>query len=162
MTGFSTYGPYWLINFANACVVLHLIGGYQVYSQPLFAVVDKWLADQFPPSSFVNRNYTVKLPSVPALSLNLERLCFRTAYVASTTAVAMVFPYFNQVLGVLGTINFWPLSIYFPVEMWLRQKNIGPWTTKWILFRTFGILCFLLNMFILAGSIQGIAAARFS
>ncbi|KAL0399052.1 UNVERIFIED_CONTAM: putative amino acid permease 7 [Sesamum radiatum] len=162
LTGFSNYGPYWLINFANACVVLHLIGGYQVYSQPLFAVVDKWLADQFPRSSFVNRNYTVKLPSVPAFSLNLERLCFRTAYVASTTGVAMIFPYFNQVLGVLGTINFWPLSIYFPVEMWLRQKNIGPWTPKWILFRTFGILCFLLNMFILAGSIQGIMAARFS
>ncbi|KAK4398676.1 putative amino acid permease 7 [Sesamum angolense] len=154
--------PYWLINFANCLFVLHLIGGYQVYSQPLFAVVDKWLTDQFPRSSFVNRNYTVKLPSVPALSLNLERLCFRTAYVASTTGVAMIFPYFNQVLGVLGTINFWPLSIYFPVEMWLRQKNIGPWTTKWILFRSFGILCFLLNMFILAGSIQGIMAARFS
>ncbi|KAL0362980.1 UNVERIFIED_CONTAM: putative amino acid permease 7 [Sesamum calycinum] len=162
LTGFSNYGPYWLINFANACVVLHLIGGYQVYSQPLFALVDKWLTDQLPRSSFVNRNYTVKLPSVPALSLNLERLCFRTAYVASTTGVAMIFPYFNQVLGVLGTINFWPLSIYFPVEMWLRQKNIGPWTTKWILFRSFGILCFLLNMFILAGSIQGIMAARFS
>lgn len=24
------YEPYWLIDFANACIVLHLIGGYQV------------------------------------------------------------------------------------------------------------------------------------
>lgn len=30
LTGFANFGPYWLINFANACVVLHLIGGYQV------------------------------------------------------------------------------------------------------------------------------------
>ncbi|XP_011095820.1 probable amino acid permease 7 [Sesamum indicum] len=162
LTGFSGYGPYWLINFANACVVLHLIGGYQVYCQPLFAVVDKWLAEQFPQSSFVNREYSVKLPAVPALSLNLQRLCFRTVYVVSTTGVAMVFPYFNQVLGVLGTINFWPLSIYFPVEMWLRQNNIESWTTQWILLRTFGFLCFLLNMYMLAGSIQGILTARFS
>ncbi|KAL0306195.1 UNVERIFIED_CONTAM: hypothetical protein Sradi_6036800 [Sesamum radiatum] len=43
---------------------------------------------------------------MPALSLNLQRLCFRTVYVASTTGVAMVFPYFNQVSGSLGTINF--------------------------------------------------------
>lgn len=31
LTGFATYGPYWLIDLANACVILHLIGGYQVY-----------------------------------------------------------------------------------------------------------------------------------
>ncbi|KAL8033303.1 hypothetical protein ABFX02_13G151500 [Erythranthe guttata] len=162
LTGFGTSGPLWLINFANACVVLHLIGGYQVYSQPLFATVEKWLAEQFPRSSFINTNYTLKLPLVPALSLNLERLCFRTVYVASTTAVAMIFPYFNQVLGVLGTINFWPLSIYFPVEMWLRQKKIKPWSTKWVVFRGFSVICFLLNTFIFAGSIEGIIAARFS
>lgn len=31
LTGFGFYEPYWLIDFANACVVLHLLGGYQVY-----------------------------------------------------------------------------------------------------------------------------------
>ncbi|KAL6562473.1 hypothetical protein OROGR_003480 [Orobanche gracilis] len=163
LTGFGTYGPYWLVDFANACVVLHLIGGYQVYSQPLFAMVDKWLVDRFPRSSFFNRNYAlIKLPLLPHLSLNLERLCFRAAYVVSTTAVAMVFPYFNQVLGVLGTINFWPLSVYFPVEMWLRQKELRPWTTGWTVFKSVSIICFVINMFIFAGSIQGIMATRFS
>lgn len=34
LTGFGFYEPYWLIDFANACVVLHLVGGYQVL--PLF------------------------------------------------------------------------------------------------------------------------------
>ncbi|KAL8462072.1 hypothetical protein ACS0TY_033229 [Phlomoides rotata] len=159
LTGFANFGPFWLINFANACVVLHLIGGYQVYSQPLFAVVDKWLAEEFP---YVNRNYRVQLPLVPAFSLNLGKLCFRTIYVASTTAVAMIFPYFNQVLGVLGTINFWPLSIYFPVEMWLRQKNVRPWSNMWIILRSFSIICCLVTMYIFAGSIQGIIEARFS
>lgn len=162
LTGFGDYGPHWLIDFANACVFLHLIGGYQVYAQPLFAMVDKWMAEEFPRSSFVNTNYSVKLPLMPALSLNLQRLIFRTAYVASTTGVAMIFPYFNQVLGVLGTINFWPLSIYFPVEMWLRQNNISPWSKMWTVFRSFSVFCFLVNVYIFAGSIQGILAARFS
>lgn len=131
----------------------------QVYSQPLFAVVEKWLADEFP---YLHRNYRVKLPLVPGFSLNLERLCFRTMYVASTTAIAMMFPYFNQVLGVLGTINFWPLSIYFPVEMWLRQKNIRAWSSLWIIFKSFSIICCLVTIYIFAGSIQGIIEARFS
>ncbi|XP_028112710.1 probable amino acid permease 7 isoform X1 [Camellia sinensis] len=41
LTGFGFYEPYWLVDFANACVVLHLIGGYQVYSQPLFAEAER-------------------------------------------------------------------------------------------------------------------------
>lgn len=31
LTGFGFYEPYWLVNFANACVALHLVGGYQVF-----------------------------------------------------------------------------------------------------------------------------------
>ncbi|KAK9269155.1 hypothetical protein L1049_000924 [Liquidambar formosana] len=31
LTGFGFYEPYWLIDFANACIVLHLVGGYQAY-----------------------------------------------------------------------------------------------------------------------------------
>ncbi|KAL0301027.1 UNVERIFIED_CONTAM: putative amino acid permease 7 [Sesamum radiatum] len=162
LTGFGFYEPYWLIDFANACIVLHLVGGYQVYSQPVFAVADKWFAERLPDSTFVHKHYTLKLPILPALELNVQRVCFRTAYVVSTTAVAMMFPYFNQVLGVLGALNFWPLSIYFPVEMWLRQRNIRGWTPTWILLRSFSILCFVLTMFALVGSIQGLVAARFS
>ncbi|XP_061367395.1 probable amino acid permease 7 isoform X2 [Gastrolobium bilobum] len=29
LTGFGFYEPYWLIDFANACIILHLVGGYQ-------------------------------------------------------------------------------------------------------------------------------------
>ena len=30
MTAFGMNEPYWLIDIANACIVLHLVGGYQV------------------------------------------------------------------------------------------------------------------------------------
>ena len=30
LTGFGFYDPYWLIDFANACIVVHLVGAYQV------------------------------------------------------------------------------------------------------------------------------------
>ena len=30
LTGFGFCEPYWLIDFANACIVVHLVGAYQV------------------------------------------------------------------------------------------------------------------------------------
>lgn len=33
LTGFGFYEPYWLIDLANACIVAHLLGGYQVPNQ---------------------------------------------------------------------------------------------------------------------------------
>jgi hypothetical protein len=33
LTGFGFYEPYWLIDFANACIILHLLGGYQVLTK---------------------------------------------------------------------------------------------------------------------------------
>lgn len=35
LTGFGFYEPFWLIDFANACIVVHLVGGYQV---PLLSI----------------------------------------------------------------------------------------------------------------------------
>jgi len=132
----------------------------QIYSQPVFAFIESWFSRKFPSSGFVNNFHTFKLPLFPPLHFNLFRLCFRTAYVASTTAIAMVFPYFNQVLGVLGALNFWPLAIYFPVEMYFVQKKIGAWTRKWIVLRTFSFFCLLVTIVGLIGSIEGIISAK--
>ncbi|CAK7323870.1 unnamed protein product [Dovyalis caffra] len=161
LTGFGFYEPYWLIDFANACVVLHLVGGYQLYGQPVFAFVERWFSEKFPSSEFVNNFYDIKLPLLPAFHINLFRICFRTAYVVSTTAIAAVFPYFNQVLGLLGALNFWPLAIYFPVEMYLVQNKIEPWTRKWMVLRTFSFGCLLVSIAGLIGSIEGIVSAKF-
>ncbi|KAJ8640133.1 hypothetical protein MRB53_016827 [Persea americana] len=81
LTGFGFYEPYWLIDFANACIVLHLIGGYQVYSQPVFAFVETWFSGRFPGSGFVNNVYTIQIPFLPPYKVHLLRICFRTAYV---------------------------------------------------------------------------------
>ncbi|XP_022716641.1 probable amino acid permease 7 isoform X3 [Durio zibethinus] len=161
LTGFGFYEPYWLIDFANACIVLHLVGGYQIFSQPVFAFVERWCTKKYPSSGFVNNFYTFKLPLLPSFQISPLKLCFRTAYVASTTAIAMIFPYFNQVLGLLGALNFWPLTIYFPVEMYFVQKKIQPWTRKWIILRSFSFFCLLVSIVGLIGSIQGLISAKF-
>lgn len=162
LTGFGFYEPYWLIDFANAAIVLHLIGGYQVFSQPQFASIDRWFAQKFPNSRFVNNGYKLKLPLLPAFRLNLLRLCYRTVYVASTMGIAMLFPYFNQVLGVLGGLNFWPVVIYFPVQMYLVHRNIRAWTGKWVLLQIFSLVCLLVAILALVGSVKGLITEKLS
>ncbi|KAL6899440.1 hypothetical protein ACP4OV_006098 [Aristida adscensionis] len=161
LTGFGFYEPYWLIDFANACIVLHVLGGYQLFSQQIFSFADRWLAARFPESTFVNSFYTIRVPGLPiSYRLNLQRLCFRMAYVASTTGLAMLFPYFNEVLGVLGAITFWPLVIYLPVEMYCVQKSILPWTPKWVALQAFSAVCLVVGAFALVGSVVGVVLKR--
>lgn len=31
LTGFGFYEPFWLVDIGNICVVIHLLGGYQVH-----------------------------------------------------------------------------------------------------------------------------------
>ncbi|KAJ4838125.1 hypothetical protein Tsubulata_045027 [Turnera subulata] len=162
LTGFGFYEPYWLVDIANACVVLHLVGGYQIFSQPVFAFVEHWFMGKFPNSKFVSNFYSIKIPMLPTFHINLFRVCFRSVYVASATAIATSFPYFNEVIGLLGAFSFWPLTIYFPVEMYFAQKSIGTWTRKWIVLRTFSLVCLLVSIVGLIGSIAGLVSAKLS
>ncbi|XP_076882555.1 putative amino acid permease 7 [Bidens hawaiensis] len=162
LTGFGFYEPYWLVDLANVCVVLHLVGGYQVFCQPIFALVETWFSERYPDSNFVNAFYQLKLPSLTTFQLNPFRLCFRTIYVMSTTGIAMLFPYFNEVLGVLGALNFWPLVVYFPVEMYFVQKKIVPWSRKWVALKVFNIGCFFVSAVGFIGSLEGLITAKLS
>ena len=205
LTGFGFYEPYWLVDIANVCIMVHLVGGYQVlllpiripisvfprvqltkqfychcflvltftntfasfawfcqqiYSQPIYSTADRWYTRKFPKSSFVNDFHVVKLPLVPAFEINLFRFCFRTAFVISTVGFAILFPYFNSVLGLLGAINFWPLAIYFPVEMYFVQNKIGAWTRRWIVLRIYSFACFLVTIVGFVGSFEGIVREK--
>ena len=127
--------------------------------------MERWFAEKFPNSGFVTKNYALKLLALPTTRLNLLRLCFRTSYVALTTGIAIIFPYFNQVVAVAvavaGALTFWPLVIYFPVEMYIAQKNIRAWTCKWVVLRVYSVICLLVASFALAGSLEGLINAKF-
>ncbi|XP_010421187.1 PREDICTED: probable amino acid permease 7 [Camelina sativa] len=163
LTGFGFYEPFWLVDFANACIVLHLVGGYQVYSQPIFAAMERCLTDKYPQNKFIANFYDFKLPILRGgtARLNPMRICLRTMYVVITTGVAVMFPYFNEVLGVLGAIGFWPLAVYFPVEMCIMQKKIQSWTRPWLLLRGVSFVCLLVCLLCLVGSIYGLVGAKF-
>ncbi|CAN7089802.1 unnamed protein product [Brassica rapa subsp. narinosa] len=162
LTGFGFYEPFWLVDFANACIVLHLVGGYQVYSQPIFAAMERVLTERYPQNKLITKFYGFKLPSSRGVTVTLSpmRLCLRTTYVVMITGVSILFPYFNEVLGVLGAVGFWPLAVYFPVEICILRKKIPVWTRKWLLLRGFSFVCLLVSLLALVGSIYGLVAAK--
>ncbi|KAL1332660.1 hypothetical protein HN51_061440 [Arachis hypogaea] len=162
LTGFGFYEPFWLVDIANVCIIVHLVGGYQIYSQPIYGAVERWCSRKYPNSGFVAKFHKVKLPLLPRFEINLFRFFFRTIFVITTTVLAILFPYFNEVLGVLGAVNFWPLAIYFPVEMYFKQNKIEAWSNKWIVLNIFSFACFLVTAVGLVGSIQGIVQAKLS
>lgn len=161
--GSAFFHHFWLLAFANAFVVLHLLGGYQIFSQPVFSMVERWTRRKYPNNNnngFVNKKFSIKIPILPAFQLNPFRLCFRTTYVLSTTYCAVLFPYFNQVLGLIGALNFWPFVIYFPLEMFFKQRKIRAWTRTWIAFRVLSFVCFVVTLMGCVGSLERIISAK--
>ena len=157
LTGFGFYNPYWLLDIANAAIVIHLVGSYQVYCQPLFAFVEKHAAQMFPDSDFLNKEIEIPIPGFHPYRLNLFRLVWRTIYVMLSTVISMLLPFFNDIGGLLGAFGFWPLTVYFPVEMYIIQKRIPKWSTKWICLQILSMTCLLMTIGAAAGSIAGIA-----
>ncbi|KAL5845891.1 hypothetical protein ACOSQ3_009415 [Xanthoceras sorbifolium] len=154
LTGF--HQPFWLVDIANLAVILHLIGAYQVFAQPVFAIHEKCIASRWPASLF-NRNHTIKLPcSLITIDFKLSKLLLRTVFVVLTTTIAMMFPFFNAVLGVLGSISFWPLTIYFPLNMYMAQVKIKRGSPTWILYQILSLVCFVVTLLCLVGSIADI------
>ncbi|KAM0848462.1 hypothetical protein ACQ4PT_054365 [Festuca glaucescens] len=156
LTGFGFYEPYWLIDFANVCIVVHLVGAYQVFCQPIFAAVETYAAWRWPNAGFITREHPVSAGKKVRFSLNMFRLTWRTAFVIVSTVLAILMPFFNDILGFLGAIGFWPLTVYFPVEMYIRQRRIQKYTSRWVALQTLSFLCFLVSLAAAVGSIEGV------
>ncbi|GFP84307.1 amino acid permease 2 [Phtheirospermum japonicum] len=157
LTGFGFYNPYWLLDIANVAIVIHLIGAYQVFCQPLFAFIEKKARAVFPDSEFIAKDINVPVPGLnKPYGLNLFRLVWRTAFVILTTVISMLMPFFNDVVGILGAFGFWPLTVYFPVEMYIATKKIPKWSTRWISLEILSGACLVVSICAGAGSIAGV------
>ncbi|GLU11418.1 hypothetical protein SLE2022_281660 [Rubroshorea leprosula] len=116
---FSLEKPTWLIIAANAFVVIHVIGSYQIYAIPVFDMIEFVLVKKlhFKPTRYL-------------------RFISRTTYVAFTMFVAITFPFFGGLLGFFGGFAFAPTTFFLPCIMWLavyKPKKFGwSWCANWI------------------------------
>ncbi|KAK9052704.1 hypothetical protein SSX86_029334 [Deinandra increscens subsp. villosa] len=108
--------PNWLIAMANLFVVIHVIGGYQIFSMPVYDMLETFMVKsmKFKPSSIL-------------------RFTVRTSYVAITTFIGVTFPFFGGLLGFIGGFALAPTSYYLPCVIWLILKKPSRWSLTWCL-----------------------------
>lgn len=159
LTGFGFFEPYWLIDFANVCIIVHLLGAYQVYCQPVYAKFEEWIASRYPNSKFVHHERPLINTGDFKFSINSFRLVWRTIFVILVTLMAILLPFFNDILGFLGSVSFWPLTVYFPFQMYISRKNIARSSPRWILMQTISVLSFIVTLVSAVGSIEGVVEA---
>ncbi|XP_076940403.1 lysine histidine transporter 1-like [Bidens hawaiensis] len=106
--------PRWLIASANMFVIIHVIGGYQIYSLPVYDMIETYLVKsvKFKPSSSL-------------------RFIVRTSFVAATTFIAITFPFFGGLLGFFGGFAFAPTTFYLPCIIWLVVKKPKRGSLSW-------------------------------
>ncbi|XP_066393231.1 amino acid permease 6-like [Miscanthus floridulus] len=153
LTGFGFYDPFWLIDVGNVCIAVHLIGAYQVFCQPIYQFVEAWARSRWPDAAFLNTEHTV---AGGRFSVSPFRLVWRTAYVVVTALVAMVFPFFNDFLGLIGAVSFWPLTVYFPIQMYMAQAKTRRFSPAWTWMNVLSYACLFVSLLAAAGSVQGL------
>ncbi|CAN7100911.1 amino acid permease 4 [Brassica rapa] len=157
LTGFGFYNPFWLLDVANAAIVVHLVGAYQVFAQPIFAFVEKQAAARFPDSDLVSKEFEIRFPGVRSpYKVNVFRTVFRSCFVVLTTVISMLMPFFNDVVGILGALAFWPLTVYFPVEMYIKQRKVERWSMKWVCLQMLSCGCLVVTVVAGVGSVVGV------
>ncbi|KAL3729094.1 hypothetical protein ACJRO7_033660 [Eucalyptus globulus] len=130
--------PFWLLDIANSAIVIHLVGAYQVNSQPIFALVEKQADQRWPCSELIAKEMKILVPGLGQYNMKLFRLAWRTVFV------------------ILTLLGFWPLMVYFPVEMYIRQERIPKWSTKWVYLQVLSMACLVISIVAAAGSVPGL------
>ncbi|KAF3329293.1 amino acid permease 8-like protein [Carex littledalei] len=157
LTGF--YEPFWLVDLGNIAVLIHLVGAYQVYGQPIYAKYETWLSNKWPESPFIHKVYKLPLPFTKGKSFNFTmcKLVLRTAFVVLTTLISLMLPFFNAILGLLGSVAFWPITVYYPVTMYITQASIKRKEARWWGLQALNCGALFVSLLAAVGSVAGMA-----
>ncbi|KAF5188314.1 Amino acid permease [Thalictrum thalictroides] len=156
LTGFNE--PFWLVDIANAFIIIHLVGAYQVFAQPIFAFFEDSIVSKWPENTFFQTGWTIRVPFTKSRSLSIipAKIILRSVFIIFTTIVSMLFPFFNEILGLLGAASFWPLTVYFPITMHLSQRKIARGAPRWFLLQGLSLVCLVVCFAAMTGSVVGL------
>ncbi|CAK8567202.1 unnamed protein product [Lathyrus sativus] len=120
--------PAWLIAAANLFVVIHVIGGYQVFAMPVFDMIETVMVK--------------KLQFAPTFAL---RFLVRSIYVALTMFIGICIPFFGSLLGFLGGFAFAPTTYFLPCIIWLKLKKPKKFGLSW----TINVICIVIGVLLM-------------
>ncbi|KAL6768000.1 hypothetical protein ACKKBF_B37395 [Auxenochlorella protothecoides x Auxenochlorella symbiontica] len=64
----------------------------------------------------------------------------------------MCLPFFGDIVGLVGAIGFWPATVYYPIECWIRVYKPSERRKFWL--RVLNIACFVVTLAATVGSVQ--------
>lgn len=70
--------------------------------------------------------------------------------------IAMLLPFFADVVGLLGALGFWPLTIFLPVQMHIVQAQVPKWKPKWVALQILSVICLAISLLAMSGSVAQI------
>lgn len=66
--------------------------------------------------------------------------------------IAVCLPFFSDVVGLIGAIGFWPATVFYPIEMYIRYRQ--PTRKARIALECLNVFCFIVTVLAIAGSVQ--------
>ena len=128
-----------------------------MFAQPLFGFVESRCRQKWPESKTITKDYSVRIPLCGVYDFNVFRLVWRSVYVIVTAVIAMIFPFFNHFLGLIGAASFYPLTVYFPIEMHIAQAKVPKYSSRWVWLKILSWACLIVSLVAAAGSVRGLA-----
>ena len=108
----------------------------QVFSQPVFHALEQAFTDHMPGAS-----------KVPTLLL---RIVVRSLYVCFTTTVAVLMPFFTDIIGLVGALVFWPAAVYYPVRLYCKLYK--PRKGVWVLMQVMNVIAAATSVLAVVGA----------
>ncbi|KAF6255805.1 amino acid transmembrane transporter [Scenedesmus sp. NREL 46B-D3] len=131
--------PLSLISLAEMCVVLHVAASCQVYSFPMYDMIQQGLW---------RRGIR--------LSTSASRL-MRVAYVLLICFVAVLLPFFGDLMGLVGAVGVTPTTFLMPAILWLYLKRPPRSSIAFVGNVAIIVLCMLVGILGTVGSLHLIA-----
>ncbi|KAJ7571148.1 hypothetical protein O6H91_01G151700 [Diphasiastrum complanatum] len=91
-----------------------------------------------------------------SVKFSFFRIAWRFLFVVATTTIAMLFPFFNNVIGLWGSLVYWPIAVYFPIEMHIAQFKIPAGSAKWIGLKCLSFVTLTVFLGCIFASVKGI------
>lgn len=119
--------------------------------------IESHCQQRWPTNQFIHQKHHIQIPLIGPYSLNYFRLLWRTIYIIVTALIANYFPLFNEFVGLLGACSFYPLTVYFPIEMHISQKKIPRYSKEWFKLKVISWICLAVSLVAAVGAIQGLS-----
>ncbi|MCO5599950.1 hypothetical protein L7F22_054057 [Adiantum nelumboides] len=137
----TTYIPSWIFVLGNLCMIIQLIAGSVLYSQPTFEIIERG----------INR----KSCDDRSIFFNaILRLILRTCFMMLATLLAAMLPFFGDFNAIVGALGYMPLVFIYPICFYLKLFEVPPLSVN------FSIHSSLLFVFVSATIIGVFASVR--